>query len=422
MTGSALGASSGSSRVDALVNGGTNLWWGDKSKDGGKSYQLTYSMLGRSLDSTATDKDKSGYRPMTSVQTAAVTKALAYISSVINVKFTPGKAGQSDINFGTNKQNGESGGYANPPNASGAHKPYVMLANDVAINTSPAPGNYGWQTLVHEIGHALGLKHPGDYNAGGGGGTGPFLSASEDNQRNSIMSYNATADATVFDYKLKTSATGASISGSTTKAGVYGFMQYDLDALQYLYGANTKQNGAGQVTQFTSTWKGFQTLWAPLASSKIDTSKVAASNIIDMREGAFSSINIQSSTPADIRAVDTKFNSNFAATFTSANTYFGYNNVALATGSKVSSVLGGLSKDVIYANQIDKLSIDGGQGTDTLYLSGTQDQWSFKGTGANGTFTNTLTKQIVTTKNIEAIKYYDAASHDLSHSSVDLTA
>ena len=119
MTGSALSASSGSGRVDALVYGGTNLWWGDKSKDGGKSYQLTYSMLGRSLDSTATDKDKSGYRPMTSVQTAAVTKALAYISSVINVKFTPGKAGQSDINFGTNKQNGTSAGYANPPNASG---------------------------------------------------------------------------------------------------------------------------------------------------------------------------------------------------------------------------------------------------------------------------------------------------------------
>jgi serralysin len=34
---------------------------------------------------------------------------------------------------------------------------------------------------MHEIGHALGLKHPGNYNAGGGTSPGPFLSKSLDN-------------------------------------------------------------------------------------------------------------------------------------------------------------------------------------------------------------------------------------------------
>ena len=35
-----------------------------------------------------------------------------------------------------------------------------------AGNTTPELGNYGRLTIIHEIGHTLGLMHPGDYNAG----------------------------------------------------------------------------------------------------------------------------------------------------------------------------------------------------------------------------------------------------------------
>jgi hypothetical protein len=37
-------------------------------------------------------------------------------------------------------------------------------------------------------------------------------------------------------------------------------------------------------------------------------------------------------------------------------------------------------------------------------------------------YTNSVTKQKVTVKNVEAIKFYDMAALDLSHSSVDLVA
>lgn len=63
--------------------------------------------------------------------------------------------------------------------------------------------------ISHEIGHALGLKHPGAYNAND---SGPFLSAEEDSTRNTVMSYDFAGD----------DATS--------------LRPYDIAALQYIYG------------------------------------------------------------------------------------------------------------------------------------------------------------------------------------------
>src|SRR5262249_2847184 len=56
-----------------------------------------------------------------------------------------------------------------------------------------APGEEGFMDLIHEIGHAIGLSHPGDYNAGPEG-TGKITYADdrgyvEDSRQYSIMSY-----------------------------------------------------------------------------------------------------------------------------------------------------------------------------------------------------------------------------------------
>ena len=49
-----------------------------------------------------------------------------------------------------------------PPNASGTKdKTYLYLANNQASNNDSgmADGQYGWLTVLHEIGHTLGLPH-----------------------------------------------------------------------------------------------------------------------------------------------------------------------------------------------------------------------------------------------------------------------
>ena len=63
-----------------------------------------------------------------------------------------------------------SAGYARYPNEGSQ----VFIANNQAgYGSAWDEGSYSWQTLLHETAHALGLKHPGNYNAGGGGTPGP---------------------------------------------------------------------------------------------------------------------------------------------------------------------------------------------------------------------------------------------------------
>jgi len=85
--------------------------------------------------------------------------------------------------------------------------------SDTVNGFSYEPGNHGFMTLIHEIGHAMGLKHPGNYFDGGE--AGPYLPYIDDNTTNTVMSYHLTTPAA-------------------------NLMTYDLKTLQYLYGAKAK--------------------------------------------------------------------------------------------------------------------------------------------------------------------------------------
>lgn len=112
---------------------------------------------------------------------------------------------------------------------------------NVQISTSETTltrGTFGYMIMLHEIGHALGLKHTGNY---GSGDEAPFLSNEEDNFRASVMSYNPE---TIVNYT----------NPPTTP------MLYDIAAIQYLYGANTSYQ-AGDTFYDLSSAKNAQALW-----------------------------------------------------------------------------------------------------------------------------------------------------------------
>jgi hypothetical protein len=312
---SVLPRTSGDKKIDALLAGGTDQWWHPFDAVATKGVEkITPRSNGLDASSSATaltysflstqpgGQDMTGFQAMTAAQKDAVRRAFDHYAKLINVTFTEVAGdGTGDINFGTNQQ-ASSAGYANPPNGSGTKdKVYLYLANNAATNGDAGvqEGGYGWLTVLHEIGHTLGLKHPGNYNAGGGTTPGPYLAANQDDHQHAIMSY-------------KDNNVSRGVNPTTP-------MLYDVAALQYLYGANqsasTATNGA---FAFTAGGSYLQTLWSTNGTDTIDLSQLTNASNVDLNAGAYSSINI--TAPA------------------TSTVYSGNQNVALAFGSKINRV------------------------------------------------------------------------------------
>ncbi len=158
----------------------------------------------------------------------------------------------------------------------------------LSYNANPSLGNYGRLTLTHEVGHAIGLSHPGDYNAD------PEVSLSyandaeyyEDSEQYSVMSYWSEGN------------TGAQFLGQYAAAP----MLDDISAVQRLYGANMdtrigddiygfgSNTGRDFYTAFSASTKLVFAAWDAGGHDIFDFSGYSVAQTIDLTEGNFSSI------------------------------------------------------------------------------------------------------------------------------------
>ena len=225
------GAASSNLAINALLDSNHAYW--NTSANGGV---ITYSFY------TNTSGAYTGRETVSEVSTAIKNNTRAILSSIepfINVRFvevadTPTSSGVIRYMYSDGKTSPSDAAYSF---YAYAYDPGSNTGGDVHLNPNRSasfegsPGTYGYMELLHETLHTLGLKHPGNYNVAGGTTEAPFLSPAEDNTTNTVMTYNSGTSDT--QYRGSKAITP---------------MSYDIRALQYLYGARSRNANATTYT------------------------------------------------------------------------------------------------------------------------------------------------------------------------------
>ncbi|GAB3425996.1 DUF4214 domain-containing protein [Massilia solisilvae] len=208
---------SGYNYIDALLDQGPD--WNFLTP-AGNTLLYTFSV-------TAGNEDgRSGQQAFSAAQQSWVRYALAELQKITGITFTETTSGDAQLHFCNIDitDNSYTTGLCSwhssyGPDATGELKydatAYIYLDNNefYAQNSDLTPGLPGYQTLLHELGHALGLKHPFDDS--------PNLPAAQDNTANTLMAY-------------------------TEAGGTYQhYNQYDIAALNWLYGGDGLRGALG---------------------------------------------------------------------------------------------------------------------------------------------------------------------------------
>lgn len=346
----------------------------------------------------------NGFSALSAAQRVAARDAITSWDDLISVTFKETSFQDGDINF-MNTTTGPAQASAYLPYDYGATGivqddgtlvTYAEISGDVfiatpSINSSNGlfdEGQYGLTTLIHELGHSLGMEHPGAYNFGPGFAVTYENGAEyyQDSNQYSIMSYwdSEETGANHVDWELMTYR-----YPSTP-------MVHDVAAIQRIYGADMttrtgdtvygfNSNAGRESFDFNLTPMPVATIWDAGGNDTIDVSGYSTPSIIDLNPGTFSSVGgFYSETIPTLEEINARRAAVGLAPRTQA-TYDAYleitgntyrsglmtDNLGIAYGATIENAVGGTGNDLLIANNVANRLV-GGAGIDTVsYRSAT---------------------------------------------------
>ena len=245
-----------------------------------------------------------------------------------------------------------------------AHGDIFFNPNDY---NNPVKGSFAYATILHETGHAVGLKHGQSTQTYPGGTTViPALPADRDGMEFSQMTYRSEIGGTAPTY--------------TNEAFGYAqtYMMNDIAALQYLYGADFSFNSGATLYAWNATTgemfingvgqgtpganRIFLTIWDGNGTDTYDMSNYTTDVDIDLAPGSWSVL-----AAAQLAILNTG---------TGATARANVFNALLHNGdlrSLIENATGGSGKDAIHGNLVANLLL-GNDGNDRLFGLGGSDR------------------------------------------------
>lgn len=368
------------SAVDRVLSSGTRYIddllaprkWADASIS--LSFSQSASVYGTSY---ARGEAKSFSALSTSQQKAAL-DAFKMWDELIALDLVQTNAADAEIRIGVSSM----------PKTAWAYTPTTLASGgDVWLGTTylaaPNKGNYAYLTIMHEIGHALGLSHPHETSTLAASGSEPddglcpCCGGAVHGQASGAQASGSATTASPIDAMAYTLMSYRSYQGQAISVGytneTYGYAQTpmarDIAAIQYLYGANYTTratdtvyswsektgekfiNGIGQGAPGAN--KVFETIWDGGGQDTFDFSNYSTDLTIDLTPGAWTSLGDNQRAHL-------------------GNGQMAPGNIAVALLHEdnplalIENAIGGKGNDTIIGNDADNVLV-GGAGNDTIH-------------------------------------------------------